>query len=78
MHGLKNKNNQNLFTSLRSRNNYTINFNKSPPNEVWLLIKEDESLLWHSRISHIYMDHWNKLVRDELVIGRPKLSFENN
>jgi len=40
--------------------------------------KEDDSWLWHRRISHIHMDHLNKLVSKDLVIGLPNLKFEKN
>ena len=40
--------------------------------------KEDDSWIWHRRIAHIHMDHLNKLVMKELVVGLPKLIFEKD
>lgn len=39
------ENNQTRFTSLRSENTYTNDFNKLPSNDVYLLSKEDKSWL---------------------------------
>ena len=38
--------------------------------------KDDDSWLWHRRISHINMEHLNKHISKDLVIGLPKLKFE--
>ncbi|VFQ87011.1 unnamed protein product [Cuscuta campestris] len=43
-----------------------------------LITKEEETWLWHRRIAHVIMDHLNKLVSKDLVIGVPKLKFEKN
>jgi len=43
-----------------------------------LLSKHDESWLWHRRIAHIHMNHLNKLISKDLVIGLPKLKFEKD
>jgi len=43
-----------------------------------LLSKHDESWLWHRRIVHIHMNHLNKLISKDLVIGLPKLKFEKD
>ena len=43
-----------------------------------LLSKQDESWLWHRRIAHIHMNHLNKLISRDLVIGLPKLKFERD
>ena len=56
-----------------------INLKDIPPNyEQFLMNKKDDSWLWHRRISHINMDHLNKLVSKDLVIGLPKLKFLKN
>ena len=70
---------QTLFTGQRSGNTYIVNLNDLPSNDVCCLIsKEDETWLWHRRIAHIHMDHLNKLVRKDLVVGLPKLHFEKD
>jgi len=43
-----------------------------------LLIRNDESWLWHRRLAHIHMYHLNRLVSKELVVGLPKLKFERD
>jgi len=43
-----------------------------------LLSKHDESWLWHKRITHIHMNHLNKLISKDLVTGLPKLKFEKD
>ena len=40
-----------------------------------LLSENENTWLWHKRLEHIHMDHLNKLVKHELVIGLPKLKF---
>ena len=56
-----------------------INLKDIPPNHAHCLMsKENDSWLWHRRIAHIHMDHLNKLVSKDLVIGLPKLKFEKN
>lgn len=37
--------------------------------------KDDDAWLWHRRIAHIHMDHLNKLISKDLVIGLPKIKF---
>jgi transposase InsO family protein len=72
-------NKQTLFTGQRSGNTYIVDLNDLPSNDVCCLIsKEDETWLWHRRIAHIHMDHLNKLVRKDLVVGLPKLHFEKD
>ena len=41
-----------------------------------LLTKHEESWLWQRRFDHIHMNHLNKLISNDLVIGLPKLKFE--
>jgi hypothetical protein len=43
-----------------------------------LVSKEEDSWLWHRRIAHIHMDHLNKLISKDLVVGLPKLRFEKD
>jgi len=43
-----------------------------------LISKDDESWLWHKRLSHIRTNHLNKLKSKDLVSGLPKIKFENN
>ena len=67
------------FIGHRINNVYMINLKDIPPNHAHCLMsKENDSWLWHRRIAHIHMDHLNKLVSKDLVIGLPKLKFEKN
>ncbi|KAE9587582.1 putative GAG-pre-integrase domain-containing protein [Lupinus albus] len=34
-----------------------------------------DALLWHRRIAHIHMDHLNKLIKKDLVVGLPNMKF---
>jgi len=43
-----------------------------------LLSKHDESWLWHRRITHIHMNHLNKIISKDLVIGLPKHKYEKD
>ena len=42
------------------------------------LSKDDDPWLWHKRIAHINMEHLNKLISKDLVVGLPKLKFEKD
>jgi len=35
----------------------------------------NDAWLWHKRIAHINMDHLNKLVKHNLIVGFPKIKF---
>ena len=50
----------------------------SSHNLKCLLSKEDDVWLWHRRLAHIHMDHLNKLISKDLVIGLPKLKFKKD
>jgi len=41
-----------------------------------LLTKHEESWLSHRRITHIHIYHLNKLISRDLVVGLPKLKFD--
>ena len=56
-----------------------INLDKASNHaQCFLFIKDDDSWLWHRRIAHINMEHLNKLICKDLVIGLPKLKFEED
>ena len=40
-----------------------------------LMLNKNDAWLWHKRIAHIHMEHSNKLVKHDLVIGLPKMKF---
>ena len=63
----------------RINNVYMISLDDISSNDAQCFItKEEESWLWHKRIAHIHMDHLNKLISKELVIGLPKIRFEKD
>jgi len=53
-----------------------INLDKTPNHDQCFLSKDEDPWLWHRRIAHINMEHLNKLISKDLVIGLPKLQFE--
>ena len=53
-----------------------INLDKTSNHDQCFLSKDDDPWLWHRRIAHINMEHLNKLISKDLVIGLPKLKFE--
>ena len=40
-----------------------------------LLSKNDDAWIWHRRFAHIHMNHLNKIIAKDLVIGLPKPKF---
>ena len=55
-----------------------INLDKTSNHDQCFLGKDDDSWLWHRRISHINIEHLNKLISKDLFIGLPKLKFEKD
>jgi len=65
-----------LLVGKRSNNVYLLDISNSTSIGC-LLKKHEESWLWHRRIAHIHMHHFNKLISND-VIGLPKLKFEKD
>lgn len=40
-----------------------------------LMVNNNDSWLWHKRVVDIHMEHLNKLVKHNLVIGLHKIKF---
>ncbi|XP_073222477.1 uncharacterized protein [Cicer arietinum] len=60
----------------RVNNIYMLDFNALPASTICcLLSNSDENWLWHKRVAHIHMDHLNKLVSKQLVLGLPNRKF---
>ena len=55
-----------------------IYLNQKPNHNQCFHRKNDDPWLWHRRIAHINMEHLNKLISKDLVIGLPKLKFEKD
>jgi len=66
-----------MLIGKRINNVYLLDIS-SPCSIGCLLSKHDESRLCHRRIAHIHMNHLNKLISKDLVIGLPKLKFEKD
>ena len=66
-----------MLVGKRVNNVYLLDIS-TPCSIGCLLSKQDESWLWHRRIAHIHMNHLNKLISKDLVIGLPKLKFERD
>jgi len=62
----------------RTNNVYMIYLNQKPNHNQCFHRKNDDPWLWHRRIAHINMEHLNKLISKDLVIGLPKLKFEKD
>ena len=71
--------NEIVLVGNRVDNIYMINLDNVSSNDGKCLVsKQNDTWLWHRRVAHANMDHLNKLVSKELVIGLPKLKFEKD
>jgi len=76
---IENKHDNNIkHIGYRTNNVYMINLDKTSNPAQCFLSKDNDSWLWHMRIAHINMEHLNKLISKDLVIGLPKLRFEKD
>ena len=55
-----------------------IDLKQKSENDRCFLSKDCDPWLWNKRIAHINMDHLNRLISKDLVIGLPKLKFEKD
>nr|GEW89926.1 hypothetical protein [Tanacetum cinerariifolium] len=70
-----------LLTSDRSSNWNTISLNEVASNSLTYLLAKassSQSWLWHQRHSHLNFATINKLVKNNLVQGLPKMKFEKD
>ncbi|KAI3665587.1 hypothetical protein L6452_44214 [Arctium lappa] len=68
-----------LLGGHRKTNLYTINLSKVQiDNQVCLMTKasQQQSWIWHRRLSHLNFRYINKLVRGKLVKGLPELKYD--
>jgi len=70
--------NQTLLIGKRVNNIYMLDLCNIASSITCLLSKNDDSWLWHRRLSHIHMHHLNKLLSKNLVEGLLALKFEKN
>nr|XP_004490113.1 uncharacterized protein LOC101514411 [Cicer arietinum] len=67
------------LTDKRVNNIYMIDFDSLPANDICCLLSNaDENWLWHKRVAHIHMDHLNRLVSKQLVLGLPNRKFSKD
>ena len=59
----------------RVNNIYMLSLDNVPTHVKCLVSTNDDAWLWHRRIAHIHMDHLNKLVKHDLVMGLPKFKY---
>ena len=57
---------------------YMIDLNQKQNRDQCFLSKDDDPWLWHRRIAHINMEHLNKIISKDFVIGLPKLKFKKD
>ncbi|KAH9802698.1 hypothetical protein KPL71_001497 [Citrus sinensis] len=67
-----------LFVGNRCVNVYTINIDCASTNEKCLSALHDDGWLWHRRLGHASMDLISKIVKNDLVKGLPKISFQKD
>nr|GEV13116.1 retrovirus-related Pol polyprotein from transposon TNT 1-94 [Tanacetum cinerariifolium] len=68
----------NLLTSSRGMDLYSITFHDtSSPNPICLMAKatSSQAWLWHRHLSYLNFDTINLLLKNDIVIGFPKLKF---
>ncbi|GJV70235.1 retrovirus-related pol polyprotein from transposon TNT 1-94 [Tanacetum coccineum] len=67
-----------LLTCSRGKDLYSITLQDiSTPNPICLMAKatSSQAWLWHRRLSHLNFDSINLLLKNDIVIGLPKLKF---
>jgi len=52
-----------------------IDLKQKSENDKCFISKDSDPWLWHKRISHINMDHLNRLISKDLVVGLSKIKF---
>ena len=67
-----------VLISKRVNNIYLLDLHHASFSIHCLLTKEDDTWLWHRRLCHIHMQHFNRLNRKQLVEGLLKLKFEKD
>ena len=71
--------NKTLFIGQRVENIYVFKIDEVEQiNETCLSAMNNNGWLWHIRLGHAHMNLVSKLVKKDLVIGLPKLSFEKD
>ena len=61
----------------RDGNCYTLDLENAFNNSCFIS-QSDESRLWHKRLAHVNMNQLDRLIKNDLVQGLPKLKFKND
>ena len=75
------RSNKVVLTGVRKGNVYLADFNSSNAESVTCLLSkasQDESWLWHKKLSHLNFKTMNELVKKELVRGIPLVEFSKD
>ena len=72
------KSSETVLVGKRVNNVYMLNVSCISFTMNCLLIRSDESWLWHRRLAHIHMHRLNRLASKDLVVGLPNLKFEKD
>ncbi len=76
---IRESDNEIIMRGKRIDNVYLVDLNETSSKFAKCFIsKEEDTWLWHRRIAHINMNHLNKLVSQDLVVGVPKMKFEKD
>nr|GEU42401.1 ribonuclease H-like domain-containing protein [Tanacetum cinerariifolium] len=77
---VRNEDGVDLLTDDRSSNLYIIALNEVASNSSACLLAKtsSQSWLWHQRLSHLNFATINKLVKNNLIQGLPKMKFEKD
>ncbi|KAH9780749.1 Integrase catalytic domain-containing protein [Citrus sinensis] len=67
-----------LFVGNRCVNVYTINIDCASIHDKCLSSLHDDGWLWHRRLGHASMDLISKIMKNDLVKGLPKISFQKD
>ncbi|KAL8103990.1 hypothetical protein AgCh_028276 [Apium graveolens] len=76
-----NQSNKVVLTGVRRGNMYLADFNSTKAGSVTCLLSkasQDESWLWHKKLSHLNFKTMNELVKKELVRGIPLVEFSKD
>jgi len=66
-----------MFKGLCVDNVYVLDLDDvSSSGNKCLIAKNEDSWLWHRRLSHVHFDFLNKVVSNDLVVGLPKIKLE--
>ena len=75
---IRDKNQNLIFEGYRDKNIYVLNMKINHNSDMCLIANENDPWLWHKRFCHINFKTINKLSKNDLVRGLPKIKFKIN